>query len=98
MATIKETALDYQPQQTMNIADLDKVSVDCQVYEKVKADGEGKDYSYKCVELNGIEYRMPNTVLEEIQKILKIKPDVKFVNVTKTGEGLKTRYAVEVAE
>jgi len=47
---------------------------------------------------NGQEYRVPNTVLEEIQKILKLKPETKFVKVSKKGSGLNTTYSVEFVE
>ena len=96
MATIKEESTSYEPPQTFNIADLDKISLDFEVHEKKEVNAEGESYSYKYTELNGKKYRIPNTVFEEIQKILKIKPEVRFVNVSKTGSGLKTRYSVEV--
>lgn len=96
MATLKEASESYQPQQLFNIADLDKVSVDFEVHDGEGINDEGKEYTYKYLELSGKKYRVPNSVFEEIQKILKIKPEVKEVKVEKTGSGLKTRYSVEV--
>ena len=95
MATLKEEALAYEPQQTLNIADLQEVSVDFEILETEKNDGDGKPFKYKYVELNGKEYRVPASVLEEIQKMLKLKADLKSVKVTKTGSGMATRYKVE---
>lgn len=96
MATIKEEAISYQPQQLDNIATLDNFSIDFEVYEKKDVNSGGEEYTYKYIELNGMRYRIPNSVLEEIQKILKLKPEAKNLKVFKTGEGLKTRYSVEL--
>ena len=101
MATLKEEAMAYEPQQTLNIADLDKVPVDLEVYEseeKVKKNDKGEiveRFTYKFAKLNGKEYRIPASVLEEIQTILKLKPTVEFVKVKKTGSGLGTKYKVD---
>ncbi len=43
----------------------------------------------------GKEYRVPNSVLEEIQKIISLKPEVKYIKVEKSGSGLATRYKVK---
>ena len=48
--------------------------------------------------VNEQEYRVPATVLVEIQKIIKLKPQAKYVKVTSTGSGLNTSYAVEYVE
>lgn len=98
MATLKETALAYEPPQMLNIADLDEVPVDIQVYGATKKNSQGEEYTYKFAKFNNKEYRVPNTVLEEIQTILKLKPEVTEVNVTKTGSGLATRYKVDALD
>jgi hypothetical protein len=94
MATLKEEALAFSPKQTLNIADLDKVPVSIQVYNGEGTDAEGKPFTYKYAELNGKQYRIPPSVLEEIQTILKLKNSVEFVKVIKSGSGLATRYKV----
>jgi len=97
MATIRETAKAYQPPQTLNIADLDSVDLDSlQVDEKESKNQEGETFKYKFVTIDGKEYRIPNTVFEEIQTIIGLKPEVKKVKVSKTGSGLGTRYKVQV--
>ena len=95
MATLKESAIAYEAPQTLNIADLDKVPVNIQLFEKESKDADGKPFKYKYAELNGREYRVPNSVLEEVQTILKLKPSVEFIKVKKSGSGLATRYKVE---
>lgn len=98
MATLKEEAMAYEPKQTLNIADLDEVPVDLQLYDGQGKDKDGNDFKYKYAELNGKEYRVPNSVLEEIQKILRLKPTVSKVKVIKKGSGLSTRYEVEALD
>lgn len=95
MTTFKESAKAYEPKQTLNIADLDRVDLSFPIEERTGTDSEGKDFDYKVMVANGLEYRVPNTVLEEVKKILELKSDVTAVNVTKTGSGLATRYSVK---
>jgi len=98
MVSLKDTATEYEPKLTLNIADLDKVDISFPVEDRSGTNAEGKDFEYKVMVANNLEYRVPNTVLEEIQKILKLKPDTKFVKVTKKGSGLGTIYSVEFVE
>jgi hypothetical protein len=95
MATLREVAMAYEPPQTLNIADLEEVPIDIQLYDGKGKNAEGEEFTYKYTELNGKQYRVPNSVLEEIQTILKLKPTVQKVKVKKSGSGLGTRYKVE---
>lgn len=94
MATLKESAETYERKQTKNIADLDEVPLDLEVYKGEGTDSDGKTFTYNYVELNEEHYRVPNSVLEEMKAILEAKPDTKLVKVKKTGEGLGTKYKV----
>jgi hypothetical protein len=98
MATLKEEALAYEPPQTLNIADLPEVPIDLTIYDREGKNSEGESFKYKCAKLNDKEYRVPNSVLEEIKKILKLKPTVSKVKVIKKGSGLATRYEVEALD
>lgn len=98
MASIIESAKEYQPKQTLNIADLNSVDVSLNLEERKGQDNEGKEFSYKVAVIDGKDYRVPNTVLEKLQEAVKIKPDIKKIKVNKTGSGLSTRYSVEVLE
>ena len=93
--TLKETAKDYVPKRTLNVTDLDRVDLSFPMEDRVGTTKEGKDFDYQVMVINGQEYRVPATVLEEIQKILKLKPETKFVKVTSTGSGLNTTYSVD---
>ena len=98
MSSLKDTAKEYSPKLTLNIADLDRVDLSFPIEDRTGTDKEGKEFEYKVMIANKQEYRVPNTVLEEIQKILKLKPEAKFVKVTKKGSGLNTSYSVEFIE
>jgi len=98
MTSLKEEAIAYVQKQTLNVADLDKVDLSFPIEDRVGTDNEGKDFKYKVIVMNDQEYRIPNTVIEEIQKILKLKPETKAVKVSKTGAGLNTRYSVNFVE
>ncbi len=97
MVTLKEKAQDYTPKKTLNIADLDRVDLSFPIEARIGVDNEGKEFDYNVMVANGIDYRIPNTVVEEIQKMLKLKEDLTHVKVLKTGAGLNTRYSVEAA-
>ena len=104
--TLKETAQEYIPKRTLNVTDLDKVDISFPIEnrtgKKTIKDKEGNDveqeFSYKVIVINNQEYRVPATVLEEVQKILKLKPETKYVKVISTGSGLNTSYSVEYVE
>jgi hypothetical protein len=98
MASIKEEAERYEPKQTLNIADLDRVDLSFPLEPRTGTDKDGKEFDYKVMVANGQEYRVPNTVLEEIKKMLDLKPDLKAVKVEKSGSGLSTRYTVKKVE
>ena len=96
MGTIREEAIAYEPKLTLNIADLDKVAIDeLSLSGGEGTDKEGNPFHYKYAIIDGKQYRVPSSVLEELQKMLKLKPELKFINVSKTGSGLATKYSVE---
>lgn len=95
---IKESAQAYKPQQTKNIADLEKIPVDLEVlpksFETLDADGNTKIVEYNAVIVNEVEYRIPNSVLRDLKVLIAEDADLQFFKVIKTGEGLKTTYTV----
>ena len=96
MATIREEALAYSPPITLNIADLEVVNIDdLEIKEKEGKNSEGEVFKYRYVVVKDKEYRIPPSVLEEIQTIINLKPEVKSVKVLKSGSGLGTRYRVQ---
>jgi len=94
MATFKESAGTYEAPQTLNIADLDKVQVDIEVFDGQGKDSNGEEFKYKFAKIEGKEYRIPGPVLGGLKAILEKKPDLKAFSVSKQGQGINTRYTV----
>lgn len=94
MATVKESAQLYEAPQSKNIADLDKVKVDLDLFEGRGKDNEGKEFTYKFIEVNGERYRVPGSVLGGLKAVLKKIPNLKYFSVIKDGAGMATRYQV----
>ncbi len=98
MASIIESAREYEPKQTLNIADLNSVDVNLNLEDRTGKDNNGDEFKYKVTNVEGKEYRVPAMVLEKLKEALKIKPDIKRIKVNRSGSGLNTRYSVEVLE
>ena len=94
MATLREEAMAYQPPQTLNIADLDKIPVDIELKDGEGKDKEGEVFTYKYAEIEGKQYRVAGSIIGGIKAILEKMPDLKFVSVIKQGQGMNTRYQV----
>ncbi|MBW2969470.1 hypothetical protein KY314_05160 [Candidatus Woesearchaeota archaeon] len=94
MASLKDTAQAYEPPQTLNIADLDKVPTEAEVKSETGKNKDDEEFTYNYIEVEGQRYRVPNSVLTELKTILEEKPDLKEFRVKKTGSGLQTRYTV----
>jgi len=94
MGTLKDEAEAYEAPQTKNITELDKVSVDVVVEDAEFNRSDGTTFAIKTINVNGAFYRVPISVLKSLKEIVKEKPEVKFIKVNKSGEGLKTTYTV----
>ena len=94
MGTLKEEAKVYEPQQTLNIADLDKIPIDLEIFSGEGKNKEGEPFFYKYAKIDGKEYRVAGSILGGIKAILAKIPNLKFVSVIKQGSGMNTRYTV----
>lgn len=94
MTNIKEAAQSYEPKKTLTIDELEKVSVDIEIKEVTKQDSDGEDFTYSYIEVEDKEYRVPNSVLEQLKTQIESNPDLKNFKVDKKGEGFKTIYTV----
>ena len=94
MTTIKEAALAFVPQQTKNITELDKVSVQIVVQRKTVAEGTEKEFSYNYTLVDGEEYRVPVSVLKQLKSHLEEKPNITHFKVKASGSGKNTEYTV----
>jgi len=89
MASLKETAKEFIPKQTNNIADLQSVSVELELAEETNV-----EFPYKFIVVGGERYRVPNSVISNIKAILEENANLKTFKVKKTGTGLNTEYTV----
>jgi len=94
MTTLKQEAEEYVPKETLNIADLDKVSVDIELLDGDGIDKDGKPFSYKYAVIDGKEYRIASTVIGGLKGLLEKIPNLKYICVDKQGSGMNTRYQV----
>lgn len=95
MASIKQTAKDFIPKQTKNIADLDIVSVEQEIFSDGQGmDNDGKQFEYSYIVINNEEYRVPNSVIAQLKDLLSENDKLTKFKVKKSGESLKTRYTV----
>ena len=94
MATMREEAKAYEPPQTLNIADLDKIPIELELYDGEGKDKEGEVFKYKFAKIDGKEYRVAGSILGGIKAILEKIPNLEFVQVIKQGQGMNTRYTV----
>ena len=94
MATIREEARAYEPPQTRNIADLEKIPIDIELKEGEGKDNEGKVFSYKYAVIDGKQYRVAGSIIGGIKILLQKIPHLSFVSVLKQGSGMNTRYQV----
>jgi hypothetical protein len=92
--TIKEHAMEYQPKTAKNITELKTVSVNLIPQIETGEDIDGKEYTYKYIEVNGEKFRIPESVLFNLKAIMEKKPTLQNFAVTKTGEGRSTKYTV----
>jgi len=92
---LKETAQAYvPPQQTLNIAELERVSVNVELSEEEHLDKEGTPFKINVFEQDGKKYRVPSSVLKGIKAILLKIPTTTHISVLKSGNGMDTSYQV----
>ena len=94
MATLKEEAQNYVPPQTMNIADLEKIPIGIDMKDGSGKDSKGEEFKYKYAVIDGQQYRIAGSIIGGLKGLLKKMPNLQFIQVIKSGEGMNTRYQV----
>lgn len=94
MATLRQEAQAYEPPQTYNICQLEKIPLDMDLKTGEGKDKDGNPFSYKYIEVDGKQYRVPASVIGQAKAVIKKQPHVKYVTVDRQGEGMNTRYIV----
>ena len=80
MTTLKEQAENYIAPTTKNIVELDLIPIDIEVkeatYERENPKpNEEKTFTVLEIEVENQKYRIPKTVLEQLKKLLEMKPE-----------------------
>lgn len=94
MTTIGEQAKEYEPQRMKNIVDLEVVSVKQEFKKETRKDRDGEEYTVSFIVVEGVEYRVPISILEQLQTLIAEKPLMETFKVIKKGEGKATKYTV----
>lgn len=93
MTKLNELAKAYTPQQTRNIAELERIPVDLDISTEVKQGKEG-EYTQYVAEIEGQRYRVPTSVIKGLKALITKLPSLRYITVIKTGEGMETSYQV----
>ena len=94
MGNLREESKAFEPKKTLNVADLEALSLDSKIETRVGKDKSGKEFSYKVAVILEQEYRVPASVLADIKTLIEAKPTLKTVRVIKKGQGMNTTYSV----
>jgi len=94
MASIKEQAKAYELPQRKNIAELKSVNVNTEIAEEEFTKTDGEKFTINTIEVDGVKYRVPTSVLAELKVMIEAKPEMANFKVSKSGEGLNTKYSV----
>ena len=101
MSKISDFAKDYEPQQTTkNISDLKEVSTDLELEDDEfeftdKFTKQVKTVKQKVINVNGENYRVPITVIQQLKVILEDNPKLTKFKVKRSGSTKDdTRYQV----
>lgn len=99
MASISDVAKDYEAStKTKNIADLQKVSTAIELQDdsyEITENDQTKTVKQKIINVDGENYRVPVTVIQQLKMILEDNPDLKHFKVKKSGTTKDdTRYQV----
>jgi len=94
MTTLKEEASNYETKETLNIADLDKFSINIELQDGTGTDKEGNPFSYKYTVIEGKHYRVAGSIIGGVKALLNKMPNLEYVSVIKQGTGMNTKYTV----
>ena len=95
MVSLTELAQNYAPAgKLQNISELSSIPVSIDIEEKVFGEGTDKEFKAFVIEVDGVEYKMPVTVVSSLKVILEENPELTSFKVKKTGSGMSTEYTV----
>jgi len=96
MTNLKDMAEQYEGKTTKLVSDLPRIRVDLEVEQRTFKEGTPDEFTVDVVTIDSEDYRIPASVLIQLKMHLEtIGEGLKYIQVLKTGEGLKgTKYTV----
>ena len=95
MGSLKDESKAFEAKGVLTIADLNQVDINLNLFEGEGINSnDGKPFKFRYIEVEGQQYRVPDSVRSQIKEILSMKPDCKLIKVKKTGAGMLTKYQV----
>ena len=95
MPTLSEFACTYSTETTKNISELKEVPVNLELEDREGKDKEGNTFKYKVIVVEGIDYRVPSSVIGNLKAILEKKPSMTKFSVARQGKTKDdTKYTV----
>lgn len=94
METIRESAKKFESKKTKVISDLKEVNTELNLIPKHGVKKDGVEFSYNVIVIDEVEYRVPDSVIEQLKTLIEEKPGMTMFKVKKKGEGLNTEYQV----
>ena len=94
MVSIKDFAKAFEPQQMKNIADLETVDASIEIKRETRKDQNNEEYSVMFIVVDNEEYRVPPSVVAQLKAVIEAKPDLATFKVSKSGQGMGTKYQV----
>ena len=91
---MKQAAMAYEGKSTKNISEVYEVSVNADIEEKDFTDSNGKEFSSFIATIDGDEYRVPNSVMAQLQELIGEMPKLEKFKVLRKGTGMNTTYTV----
>ena len=93
--TLGEFAKTFDTATTKNISELKEVDVNVKIEDRSGIDRNNAEYKYKVIVVDGIDYRIPGSVIGNLKAILEKKPGLKKFAVSRQGKDKdNTKYTV----
>lgn len=96
MTKLNLMAATYEPPKTLNISELDKVSVDVDIVKKEGKNKKNEPFEYFVITVDNKEYRVPAQVLAGLKALLGKMPTLKYITVLRLGDGSKNGTSYQV--
>jgi hypothetical protein len=95
MPTLSEFAKTYTTETTKNISDLKEVDTNLVLEDREGTDKSGNIFKYKVIVVDGVDYRVPSSVIGNLKAILEKKPSMTKFSVARQGKTKDdTKYTV----